>query len=151
MTAALEGDEWSAARTGRTLSPGKTRYPFCRRLGEPQRQSGRAENLVPTGLRSRSVQRNIITTEKYDVMSNCGPGRKDVVHTRDNKIKGYIVNIPSMNSDSCAEREKTTITLFEWRNASVQLAERECLATAHFEMHCASFSCVTKSFPFRRT
>jgi len=26
MTAALEGGEWSAARPGRTLPPGKTRY-----------------------------------------------------------------------------------------------------------------------------
>ena len=36
MTAALEGGEWSAARLGRTLPPGKTRYPFYRRLGRPQ-------------------------------------------------------------------------------------------------------------------
>ena len=36
--------------------PGKTRYPFYRRLGGPQRRSGRAENLVPTGIRSRTVQ-----------------------------------------------------------------------------------------------
>ena len=33
MTAALEGGEWSAACPGRTLPPGKTRYPFYRRLG----------------------------------------------------------------------------------------------------------------------
>ena len=33
MTAALEGGELSAARPGRTLPPGKTRYPFYRRLG----------------------------------------------------------------------------------------------------------------------
>ena len=51
MTAALEGDEWPAARPGRTLPPGKTRYPFYRRLGGPQGRSGRAENLVPTGIR----------------------------------------------------------------------------------------------------
>jgi len=56
MTAALEGCEWSAARPGRTLSPGKTRYPFYRRLGGPQGRSGRAENLIPTGIRSRTVQ-----------------------------------------------------------------------------------------------
>ena len=48
MTAALEGGEWSGARPGRTLPPGKTRYPFYRRLGGPQGRSGRAENLVPT-------------------------------------------------------------------------------------------------------
>jgi len=56
MTAALEGGEWSAARPGRTLPPGKTRYPFNRRLGGPQGRSGRAENLVPTGIRTRNVQ-----------------------------------------------------------------------------------------------
>ena len=48
--------EWSAARPGRTLPPGKTRYPFYRRLGGPQGWSGRAENLFPTGIRSRTVQ-----------------------------------------------------------------------------------------------
>jgi len=56
MTAALEWGAWSAARPGRTLSPAKTRYPLYRRLGGPQGRSGRAENLVPTGIRSQTVQ-----------------------------------------------------------------------------------------------
>jgi len=56
MTAALEGGEWSAARPGRTLHPGKTRYPFYRRQGGPQGRSGRAKILVATGIRSRTVQ-----------------------------------------------------------------------------------------------
>ena len=56
MTAALERGEWSAACLGRTLPPGKTRYPFYSRLGGPQGQSGWAENLIPTGIRSRTVQ-----------------------------------------------------------------------------------------------
>ena len=47
---------WSAAHPDRTLTPGKTRYPFYRRLGGPQGRSGRAENLVPTGIRSWTVQ-----------------------------------------------------------------------------------------------
>ena len=51
MTTALEGGEWSAACHGSNLPPGKTRYPFYRRLGGPQGRSGRAENLVPTGTR----------------------------------------------------------------------------------------------------
>jgi len=38
------------------FTPGKTRYPFYRRLGGPQGRSGRAENLVLTGIRSRTVQ-----------------------------------------------------------------------------------------------
>ena len=56
MTAALEGGEWTAARPGRTLPPGKTGYPFYRRLGRTQGRSGRAENLVPTGIPFRTVQ-----------------------------------------------------------------------------------------------
>ena len=56
MTAELEGGEWSAARSGRTLTPGKTVYPFYRRLGGPQGRSEQAENLVPTGIQSRTVQ-----------------------------------------------------------------------------------------------
>ena len=50
MTAALEVGEWSAARLNRTLPPEKTRYKFYRRLGGFQGRSGRAENLVPTGI-----------------------------------------------------------------------------------------------------
>jgi len=56
MTAALEGGEWPAAGSGRTLLPEKTWYPFYRRLGGPQGRSWRAENFVPTGIRSRTVQ-----------------------------------------------------------------------------------------------
>ena len=48
MTAALEGGESSAACPGRTLPPGKTRYPFYSRLVGPQGRSGRVENLVST-------------------------------------------------------------------------------------------------------
>jgi len=60
MTAALEGGEWSAARPGSTLPPGKTQYPFYRRLGGPQGRFGRTEYLVPTGIRSRTVQHVVI-------------------------------------------------------------------------------------------
>ena len=51
-----KGGEWSAARPGLTLPPEKPRYPFYRRLGGPQDRSGRAENLVPTGIRSQTAQ-----------------------------------------------------------------------------------------------
>ena len=51
-----EGGEWSAARPSRTLPVGKARYPLYRRLGGPQGRYGRAEYLVPTGIRSRTVQ-----------------------------------------------------------------------------------------------
>jgi len=56
MTAALERGEWSTVLPGRTLLPGNARYPFYRRLAGLQGRSGRAENLVPTGIQSRTVQ-----------------------------------------------------------------------------------------------
>ena len=56
MTTALEGGEWSAARPGRSLPPGKTRYPLYRRLCGLQGRSGRAENLAPPGFDPRTVQ-----------------------------------------------------------------------------------------------
>ena len=56
MTAALEGGEWSAARPGRALPPGKTLYPLYRRLGGPQGRSGQAENHAPPGFDPRTVQ-----------------------------------------------------------------------------------------------
>jgi len=64
MTAALEGSEWSAARPGRTLPPGKSRYPLYRRLGGPQGRSERAENLVTTGIRPRTVQVTLLMYDK---------------------------------------------------------------------------------------
>ena len=48
--------EWSATRVGRTSPPGKKRYPFYWRLGGPPRRSWRAKHLVPTRIRSRTVQ-----------------------------------------------------------------------------------------------
>jgi len=56
MTAALEGGEWSEAPPGHILPPGKSRYPFYSRMGGPQGRSGQAEKLVPTEIRSRTVQ-----------------------------------------------------------------------------------------------
>jgi len=48
---------WLVSSTPRPhFTPGKTRYPFYRRLGGPQGRSGLAENLVPNGIRSRTVQ-----------------------------------------------------------------------------------------------
>ena len=61
MTAGLEGGEWS--RLGRTLPPGKTRYPFYRRLGGPQGRSGRGRGRdfppVQTGGKSRPQRDSI--------------------------------------------------------------------------------------------
>jgi len=39
---------------------GKTQYLFYRKLGEPQARSGRVENVVPAGIRCRTVQPVVI-------------------------------------------------------------------------------------------
>ena len=57
---ALEWGEWSAARPDCTLPPGKTQYPFYRRLSGSKGKSGQAENLIPSGIRSWSVQPIVI-------------------------------------------------------------------------------------------
>ena len=56
MTTALEGDEGSASRPGRSLPPGKTRYPLFRRLGGPQGRSGQVRKIShPPGFDPRTV------------------------------------------------------------------------------------------------
>jgi len=88
MTAALEGGEWSAARSCRTLPPGKTRYPFYRRLGGPQGRSGRAEKSRPhrdsipdRPARSQSLYRlsypahHSVPVPRHIEGSNCVDGR----------------------------------------------------------------------------
>ena len=111
MTAALEGGEWSAARPGRTLSPGKTRYPFYRRLGGPQGRSGRTENLVPTGIRSRTVQ--LVAQSLYRLSYRA--------HT-DNGVGWADIGKKPTAASRCVERWKWyAILLFRfkhcrWRN-----------------------------------
>ena len=54
---ALEGNEGSASRLDRFLSPGKIRYPLCRRLGGPQRRSGQLRKILSApGFDPRTVQ-----------------------------------------------------------------------------------------------
>jgi hypothetical protein len=57
LTSALDGCEWSTFRPGRSLPPGKTRYPLYRRLGGPQGRSGQVwkMSLLP-GFDLRPVQ-----------------------------------------------------------------------------------------------
>jgi len=50
---ALEGGEETASCPGRSLPPGKTRYPLYRRLGGPQGRSGQVRKISPpTGIQS---------------------------------------------------------------------------------------------------
>ena len=49
--------EGSASRLSRSLPPGKTQYPFYRRLGGPQGRSGQVRKISPTpGFDPRAVQ-----------------------------------------------------------------------------------------------
>ena len=49
--------EGSASRPGRSLPPGKTRYPLYRRLGGPQGRSREVRNIPPPpGFYPRTVQ-----------------------------------------------------------------------------------------------
>jgi hypothetical protein len=48
MITALEGGKGSASRPGRSLPPGKTRYPLYRRLGGSQGRSGQVPKISPS-------------------------------------------------------------------------------------------------------
>ena len=49
--------EGSASRPGRSLPPGKTRYPLCMRLGGPQDRSGQVRKISPPqGFNPRTVR-----------------------------------------------------------------------------------------------
>ena len=57
MTTALEWGEGSASRPGRSLAPGKTRYPLYRRMGGPQGRCGQVRKISPPlGFDHRNVQ-----------------------------------------------------------------------------------------------
>jgi hypothetical protein len=65
LAAAIDGGEWSASLHGRALPPGKDpRYPFDRRLGGLQSQSGHR------GYRKKSVApiyyRIVVFFERYN-------------------------------------------------------------------------------------
>jgi hypothetical protein len=56
LTSELYWGEWSTPRPGR-FTPGKTRYPLCRRLGGPQRPCGRVRKISPPpGFDPRTVR-----------------------------------------------------------------------------------------------
>ena len=64
---------WVVSSTPRPqVTPGKTRYPFYGRLGGSQGRSGRAENLVPTGIRSRTVQPVVSLLYRLSYLAHTG-------------------------------------------------------------------------------
>jgi len=118
MTAALEGGEWSAARPGRTLPLGKTQYPLYRRVGGPQGRSGRAEILVPIGIRSRTVQPVV---SRYTDWAT-GPTQMSVYNIMNyiSITRCVIFLMPAMYEGGRC-RQNTTVfvsLLLGWRNVS---------------------------------
>ena len=94
MTAAVEGGEWSAARPGRTLPPGKTGYPFYRRLGGPKADlyerkissplgfapgpSARSSVAIPTELPGpQNISEKTIIKTKYDSVNHARFAKED--------------------------------------------------------------------------
>jgi hypothetical protein len=73
LTSALEVGGWSTPRPGR-FTPGKeTRYPFYRRLDEPQGGSERMRNIAPpTGNRSPDLpgRSEPLHLHSYDTYAN---------------------------------------------------------------------------------
>ena len=64
-TTALEGGGGSTPRPGRSLPPGKTRYPLYRRLGGPLGRSGQARKISPLpGFDPRTMQ---LVASRYTV------------------------------------------------------------------------------------
>jgi len=71
--------EWSAARPGRTLPPGKTRYPFYRRLGGPPGPvwTGGKSRLYRNSIRDHSARSRSLYRLNYPAHNLC------TVHTPD--------------------------------------------------------------------
>ena len=85
MTAALEWGEWSAARLGRTLPLGKTRYPFYRRLGGPQGWSGWAG----------AIQYSIQPTTSERLLHGCKLLLSNTVSYTDPTLRLHTKDTPS--------------------------------------------------------
>jgi len=90
LTTALEGGEGSASRPGRSLPPGKTRYPLYRRLGGPQGQSGQVRKISPpTGIRSPdhpACSQSLYRPTIYSVIESDWSKACPQKRTRDRKI-----------------------------------------------------------------
>ena len=131
MIAALEWGEWSPARPGRTLPPGKTRYPLYKKLGGPKGRSRRAENLVPTGIRSRTVQPYSVAIPKLLIHCNNGCKKVPQCHV-----------VPTVNCLSCyiARKIRHDIKHFLFRASN----ERRTLSAKHCQPHARPQGVLTK-------
>jgi hypothetical protein len=105
MTTAIEVGEGSASRPGRSLPPGKIRYPFYRRLGEPQDRSGQVRKISPPpGFEPQTVQPIVSFYTGYATRPTCGVV-KSVVFCIDDEGSRFFWNIYIL-SDSVTSRVK---------------------------------------------
>jgi hypothetical protein len=84
MTSALEGGEWSAARPGRTLPPGRTRYPLSHII-----EGSEFSSLVPCLLVITGCRKLIVTALMrlpVEVETHTHAGTHTHTHTRRNWI-----------------------------------------------------------------
>ena len=74
MTTTLEGGEGSASRPGRSLPPGKTRYPLYKRLSGPQGRFGQLREISPPpGFVPRTVQPVVSRYNDWATRLTSGP------------------------------------------------------------------------------
>jgi len=144
MTAALEGGEWSAARPGRTLPPGKTRYPFYRRLGGPQGRSGRTENLVPTGIRDRPARSQSLYRLSYPALTHTHTHTHVYVYV----LEESDANAGSHYEGSSGNRKECCVLGLSGRGPVAGFVAT-VLNTIQYVHHSIQFITGTKSF-FRR-
>ena len=108
MTAALEGGEWSAACPGRTSPPGKTRYSFYRQLGGPEGWSGRAENLIPTGILSRTAQPVTQLLYRLSYPAHLALINNTIIlSTKQFRLKNTIVTCVNSSKTACVNNRYT--------------------------------------------
>jgi len=129
MTVALEGGEWSAARPGRTLPLGKTRYPFYRRLVGPQGRSGRAENSSPAGFDPRTVQP--IVSRYTDWATRSTYTYNVYIHIQG--VSKMFVKTPRMNFPH-QNNEKSSCHLMLANNYFPPMAFHDCWENAPFSV-----------------
>ena len=88
MTTALERGEGSASRPGRSLPPGKTRYPLYRRLGGPQGPSGQVRKISPpTGI--QPPDRPARSQSLYRLSYPAHAGTSDIRLNSRREFEGY--------------------------------------------------------------
>jgi len=84
---ALEGGEGSASRPGRSLPPGKTRYPLYRRLVGAQGWSGQVRKILsPPGFDPRTVQHVASRYTDYNTRPNNSLVHVNILHATEKKF-----------------------------------------------------------------